>query len=392
MLLSMTSGCSRYVTVPPQEVAANAEAPILGFTVATRISGVTLLDGTEMSFDSSGGEYVASEGIIRGRTTDGEVVALKLKQLRYVQVSAPGPRGTLVTEIEASTFREGKTSWVFGRMRGQFMYGTEYVQFGEAGGRYDSTTNSISGISELGRPMEVSLDSVQSVRMKLLRSGQGRREIGLKGGANFIGFGGEPFAGVTTTTDQSAGFKAVLFGREQFRSWLALQSEIGLSRISATEAYSLRQGGTTVSVTNDMTLTFLDIAALGVFSPFRSGGITTNLYFGPTISISTSARTKYDSTSRTGGIVSGGSGEAEVTNVRSPLLGLTAGIELNYPVGRLHALVDIRYSHALNKVFEDGDYTQTPFEEKKALVDGSGVGWDIKTRGFSILAGLSLPF
>ncbi len=391
MALSMAAGCSRYVAVPPQEVAANTEAKILGFTVATRISGVTLLDGEEILFDSSGGEYVPSEGIIRGRTTDGKVVALKLKQLRYVQVSAPGPRGTSVTEIESSTFREGKTSWVFGRMRGQFIYGTEYVQFGEGGGKYDSATNSISGVTELGRPIDISLDSVQSVRMKLLRSGEGRREIGLKGGANFIGFGGEPFAGVTTTKDQSAGFKAVLFGREQFRSWIALQSEIGLSRVSATEAYSLRQGGTRISVTNDMTLTFLDIAALGVFSPFRTGDITTNLYFGPTVSISTSARTKWDSTSTTGGSVSGGSGDAKITNVRSPLLGLTAGVELDFPVGRLRALVDIRYSHALNKVFEDGDYTQTRFEEKKALVDGS-VGWDLKTRGFSILAGLSLPF
>ena len=132
---------------------------------------------------------------------------------------------------------------------------------------------------------------------------------------------------------------------------------------------------------------YLEIPVLLKYKFPSEGNIKPSLYVGPALGFNLSGKFKLEEGTE-GGFATD-LGERDIANLKSTEFSGLGGFELGIVMGNTTLLLDIRYTRALTKAYEDS--SPVPTASEFPIVNSDGTADDSKNSSFSLTVGVVFP-
>jgi hypothetical protein len=380
------------VNIEPDELPDDADVFIAGAGLKTIIAAATLKNDSTIIFDSTGAIFYSGPKELYGRTLEGDMVTVKLKNTAYIHIASCDTNQCISKSMDEASLYSPALTWpVIDEKSGRVPLDA-LIEFDENGATLDREKGQIAARTRYGQNVEFRLDHIGYLRISSLGTGVSTREFGLHGGLNLAALHGGDSPVATTENSGDFGIYVGLVGRQWLRPWFNVQGELNLVRRGAERTYIRSDSDGTFTVTDKISLTYLEIPALARLHVKDFGPAKGHVFVGPYMAINLGAMTEFDSTQALAGFSVGSWGTAEITNSNTVVYGLVLGGDIEYPLGGINAWLDIRYAIDLSSFTSKWQEPTDLNDGTRALLDETGDDLKLRTNDFTVSLGLSIPY
>lgn len=161
-LVNSVVGCSYAATVKCEDARLPREQVAVSHAkLHLLIASLQRSDSSWLRFDSTGGQFMADQGVFVGRTMDGDSLRIALSEVESAKVYESYPPGDSVTEIDVKAFTRRHS-----RLTGLVIDTVEpaglRIHFANRQGRFAADGERIMGPTRDGKNIDIPMSNVEA--------------------------------------------------------------------------------------------------------------------------------------------------------------------------------------------------------------------------------------
>lgn len=388
-LLLLCVGCSSVKTIVIDKGTLHPDNKISGFSLPSRIIGLTLSYDTVVYFDKNGGTYFPDNKMFTGLSSNGDSISHSIRLVKYVHLRAYGDTKFDATLIESDRFhilsREGERE-----ISGAAVPIPRRIEFNDDGAFYNDCDKEICGVTPIGEKVAYSVDSVSTITVERLDRHQQKLYMGYMLGATIS----SPHSDNNSSEGFPSGnlkYNFYTFTKYRINEFFSFQVQLGISGYGFNRDYDYKIDTSTYSVNDKIDLYNLELPLAIHLSPMQTRELSTSLYAGISYNRNISAKIEHTNVRQNTDSPSSYTLHQDVANVSESTISLITGVELLVPGKRGNMFVNIRYSQGITDLFSDNiDHTATDYRSRY-IANNIGHTSHIKGGSINIDFGMIVP-